>query len=144
MLSYGISLRKTKSALYLWELLQNTSFQLCRWLALWVVLHSYLSVSCYDDVIFNFYYFNTVPIGKHCSLPLMRFNQRIFCMLFYFIAEFKRIFKIFQCFNVHHWNLFLTNVVNQALQDFILWKWSQQRYQNISGNEFRSFGFIYH
>ena len=80
MLSYGISLRNTKSSLYLWELLQNTSFQPCRWLALWVVLHSYLSVSCYDDVIFNFYYFNTVPIEKPCSLILK------FSLLFYLIS----------------------------------------------------------
>ena len=40
---------------------------------------------CYDNVIFNFYYFITVPIGKTCSMSLMRFNNRTFYILFYFI-----------------------------------------------------------
>ena len=48
---------ENKKGLYLWEELQNISFQQCQWLALWGVLQRYLSISCYDDVIFNFYYF---------------------------------------------------------------------------------------
>ena len=57
MLPYDISLWKTKKGLYLWEYLQNISFQQCQWLALWGVLQRCLSLSCYDDVIFYFYSF---------------------------------------------------------------------------------------
>ena len=52
-----ISLWKTKKELYLLEQLQNASFQQYQWLAQWGVLQRYLSISCYDDAIFNFHYF---------------------------------------------------------------------------------------
>ena len=68
--------------LYLWEFLQNINLQLCQWLPLSRVLHRYLSIMCYDDVIFNFYYFIAVPIGKTCSMSLMRFNNGTFNIVF--------------------------------------------------------------
>ena len=40
-------------------------------------------------LIINFYHFIAVPIGKTCSKSLMRFNNCIFYMLFYFIADFE-------------------------------------------------------
>ena len=91
--------------------LQKISLQLCQWLAQWSVLHRYLSIICYDDVIFNFYYFIAVPIGKTCSMSLMRFNNRTFYI-------FKQVFTMFQNFNVYHWNRFLTNIVNKAYTGF--------------------------
>ena len=59
-----------------------------------------LSISCYDDVSFNFYYFITVPIGKTCSKSLMRFNSHIFYTLFYFIPDLKQLSTMF--FNLCH------------------------------------------
>ena len=70
--------------------------QMYQWLALWGVLHRYLSINCYeDDVIFNFYYFIALPIGKTWLMSLMRFNNRIVYILFSFMAEFKQVFTIF-------------------------------------------------
>ena len=43
-------------------------------------------ISCYNDLIYNFYYSIAVPTGKTCSMALMRFNKLIFYILFYFIA----------------------------------------------------------
>ena len=45
-----------------------------------LVLHRYLSISCYDDVIFNFYFF--IVIGKTCSMSLIRFNNHFFAYCF--------------------------------------------------------------
>ena len=42
------------------------NLQLCQCLELWGVLQKYLSIICYDDAIFNFYYFIVVLIGKTC------------------------------------------------------------------------------
>ena len=68
----------------------HINFELCQWLALWGVLFRYFTISCYDDVIFNFYYFIAVHIGKTCSRSLMRFNNRIFYILrILHITDFK-------------------------------------------------------
>ena len=48
-----------------------------------------LNISCYDDAIFNFCNFIEVPIGKTCSMSLMRFSNRIFYILF-----FSQCFKV--------------------------------------------------
>ena len=77
---------------YSWELLQNNDLQMCQLLALCGTLHRYLSISCYNDVTFNFYYFIAVPIGKTLSMPLM--SNCIFYILFYFIADFKQVFTM--------------------------------------------------
>ena len=61
-----------------------------------------------------FIVFVAVTIRKSCSMSLMRFNNRIFYILYYFIADFKQFFTMFQSFNVHHWNRFLTKIVNKA------------------------------
>ena len=55
------------------------------------------SISCYDDVIFNFYYFIAVSIANTCSMSLMRFSNRIFLFifLFYFIADLKQVETVF-------------------------------------------------
>ena len=45
----------------------------CKWLAPCGVLNRYFSLSCYEKVILNFYYFVVVPIGKSCKMSLMRF-----------------------------------------------------------------------
>ena len=42
-----------------------------QWLALWSVLHRYLSVSCYIKVIFNSYYFMVLSIGKWKMLDVI-------------------------------------------------------------------------
>ena len=55
------------------------------------ILHRYLSISFFDDVIF---YFFTVLIGKTWSMSLMKFNNRIFYILFYFIPKFSHCFKV--------------------------------------------------
>ena len=50
-----------------------------------------------------FFYFIAVSIGKTCSMSLMRFNNHIFYILFYLIADFKQDFKqvqYSQCFKV--------------------------------------------
>ena len=52
------------------------------------VLHRHLSISCYENVIFNLYYFIAVPIGKNCTTSLMGFSNRILYILFYFITDF--------------------------------------------------------
>ena len=49
----------------------------------WSVLHRYLSISYYEDVIFNFSYFITVPIGKTCSISLLT------------LSKFSQCFKAF-------------------------------------------------
>ena len=85
----------TPNRCYLWELLQNISLQLCQGLALCGFPHIYFSISCYDEVIFDFYYFIGVPIGKTCSMSLMRFNNRIFC-----IISMLNLSKFSQCFKV--------------------------------------------
>ena len=51
-----------------------------------------LVCSCYINVIFNFYYFIVVPIGETCSKSLMRFNNCIFNMFFYFITDCEEVF----------------------------------------------------
>ena len=61
-----------------------------------------------------FIVFVAVTIRKSCSMSLMRFNNRIFYILYYFIADFKQFFTMFQSFNVHYWNRFLTKIVNKA------------------------------
>ena len=61
-----------------------------------------------------FIVFVAVTIRKSCSMSLMRFNNRIFYILYYFIADFKQFFTMFQSFNVHHWNCFWTKIVNKA------------------------------
>ena len=71
--------------------MQKINLQL--WLALWGSLYRYLSGSCYEDVIFNSYYFIAVPIGKTCSMSLMIFNICIFYILFYFITDFNQVFQ---------------------------------------------------
>ena len=76
--------------------------------------HMFVYIRCNEDVIFNFYHFVAVTIRKSCSMSLMRFNNRIFYILYYFIADFKQFFTMFQSFNVHHWNRFLTKIVNKA------------------------------
>ena len=138
MLPYDISLWNTKKALYLWELLlKNINFQMCQWLDLWSVPLRYLSISCYNDVVFNFYYFIAVHIEKTCSKSLMRFNNPIFYLLpFLHIADFNQVFAMVWSLNLQHWNRFLTNIVNEAYTFFILWKWYQERDQNINRNEF--------
>ena len=45
---------------------------------------------------------------------LMRSNNRIFYILFYFIANFKQVFTMFKSFDLQHWNGFLANIVNKA------------------------------
>ena len=92
MLPYDIFSCKTKKGLYLWEQLQNISFQQSEWFALWSVLQRYLSISCYDDVSFIFFLFY---IAKTCSKWLMWSNNRIFYILFYFIANFNQVFTMF-------------------------------------------------
>ena len=86
--------------------------QLCQWLALSGVLHSYLSIICHDNVIFNFYYFIAVLIRKTCSMSLMRFNNCTFYMFFILLVNF----------NVYHWNRFLTNIVIKACAGFYMLK----------------------
>ena len=76
--------------------------------------HMLVYIRCNEGVIFNFYRFVAVTIRKSCSMSLMRFNNRIFYILYYFIADFKQFFTMFQSFNVHHWNRFLTKIVNKA------------------------------
>ena len=39
-------------------------------------------IGCYDEVLFNFYYFIAVLIGKTCSMSLIRFDNHIFFILF--------------------------------------------------------------
>ena len=58
------------------------------------VLHRYLSIG-YDDVISNFYHFIAVLIGKTGSMSFVRFNNRVFYILLYFVADFKQVFTIF-------------------------------------------------
>ena len=61
---------------------------------MWGALHRYFSIS-YDDVIFNFYHFIAVPIGKTGSMSFMRFNNCVFYTLLYFVADFKQNFTMF-------------------------------------------------
>ena len=49
------------------------------------------------------------------------------------LSKFSQCFKIL-IFNIE--TVFLTNVVNKSYTFFILWKWSQERDQYISRNEF--------
>ena len=79
--------------------------------------HMFVYIRCNDDVLFNCYHFVAVTIWKSCSMSLMRFNNRIFNILYYFIAV-KQFFTMFQSFNVHHWNRFLTKIVNKAYPGF--------------------------
>ena len=51
-----------------------------------------LVYNCYDNVIFNFYYFVAVPIGKTCSKSFTIFNNCISYMLYYFIADCEQVF----------------------------------------------------
>ena len=51
--------------------------------------------NCYADIIFNFYYFIAVPIGKTCSRSLLRFSNSPFYIVFFFIADFKQVFTMF-------------------------------------------------
>ena len=51
-----------------------------------------LVYSCYKSLIFNFYYFIVVLIGETCSKSLMRFNNCIFNIFFYFIADCEDVF----------------------------------------------------
>ena len=51
--------------------------------------------SCYDKVIFNFHCLVAVPIGKTCSKSLMKFNNCIFYILFYFIATVSKFLIMF-------------------------------------------------
>ena len=69
------------------------TLQLCQWLSLWGVLQRYLSVSCYDHVIYNFYYFTRVSLGK--TLLLTRFNKCIFYMLFFWLVNLSKFFIMF-------------------------------------------------
>ena len=39
-------------------------------------------------------------------------------MFFYFIADIKQVFIMFQNFNVYDWNRFLTKIVNKAYTGF--------------------------
>ena len=123
MLPCGVSFVEHQIDVIIREFLQNISLLLCQWLALWGALHRYLSIICYDHVIFN-YYFIAVPIRKTCSISLMRFNNRTFYMFHYFTADFKQIFTNL---NVKHWNRFLTNIVSKAYKFFLLWKWSLEK-----------------
>ena len=59
--------------------------------------------NCYENAIFNFFYFIAVQIGKTCSESLMRFNNCIFFyMLFCFIAGCEQVFHVlkFLIFNI--------------------------------------------
>ena len=144
MLSYDISLWNTKKALYLWELLQNISLQLCQWLARWDFLHRYLSISCYDDVFFNFYFFIAVHIGKTCSKsykwykPYKLAQSCKTCTIVFFTYCFISLLtlsKFPQCFEVLMFNIetvVFTNIINTVYTFFILWKCSHDRDQNIS------------
>ena len=69
-------------------------------------------------------------------MSLMRFNNRIFNILLYFIADFKQVFTKFQSFIVHHWNRFLTNIVSKAYTGFYDLKMVFGKRPNITRNEF--------
>ena len=66
-----------------------------------IVLHRYLSRSWYDEVIYNFHYFTAVPLGKFCSMLLIRFNNRIFIYCFISLLTLS---KFSQCIKVLMFN----------------------------------------
>ena len=59
-----------------------------------VVPHRYLSITCYEDVIFNLYYFIAVSIGETCSMSSMKFNNPTFFILLLILSKFSQCFKI--------------------------------------------------
>ena len=59
-----------------------------------VVPHRYLSITCCDDVIFNFYYFIAVSIGETCSMSSMKLNNPTFFILLLTLSKFSQCFKI--------------------------------------------------
>ena len=137
-------LYRTPSRRYIYGSFCETLVCNCAKLALWCVLHRYLSIICYEGVIFNFHYFIAVPIGKTRSMSLMKFDNRTFCIFFYFTADFKQVFTILQNLNDYRWNRFLTNVVNKACTGFYTLKMVSGKKTEISVEKnFRSFVFIY-
>ena len=71
-------------------------------------------------------------------MSLMRFNNRTFYTIFYFIANFKQVFTMFQNFNVYHWNRFLTNIVNKAYTGFYTLKMVSGKKTEITNRLFTS------
>ena len=124
--------------------LQNISLQLCPWLALWGVLHRYLFIICYDDVIFNFYYFITALIGKTCSMSLMRFSNRTFYKCFIFLLTLSKFSQCFKILMLTIETVFLTNIVNKACTGFYTLKMVSGKKTEMSVEKnFRFFVFIY-
>ena len=72
-----------------------------------------LSLSCYDDFIFN-YYFIAFSIGKTSSVSLMKLNNLIFYYCFISLLTLSKL---------------------KHTQVFIFGKWSQEKDRNISRNE---------
>ena len=73
-----------------------------------------------DDIIFDVYYFIAVPIGKTCSISLVKFNNCIFYILVYFISDFEQVFHNCSKFLYLSWKQLLTIIVNEAYTFFIL------------------------
>ena len=119
---YGIPIRR-----YICESCSKTL--VCNCTNCTVLLWYYLSISCFGDVAFKFYFFIAVLIGKTCSKLLIRFRCRIFYILLCFIADLKQVFTMLYSFNINHWNHFLTNIVNKT-------NGLRKQNQNISRNKF--------
>ena len=82
------------------------------------VLQRYLFISCYDNVIFNFYYL----ILEKLVQSINEINR-----IFYIFFISLTLRKFSQCFKVLTFNIetvFLANIVNKSYAFSILWKWS--------------------